>query len=391
MEPTTQPIGLHHVRSADPAEALDFGRLSERFPHRFDGRGDRELEKQAFDAESDLERERAIWELADRRGSDVVHLLQQMFKEELTVEVRKAILWLLLQVGAPADELALHTDDADVALADWARCLLADLTGSAHKSLYRQVSVSEAGAFDQTLPLMISGSVLVEIGTGEYARVALSPLWFESIMGRVLACTNQSTIRTDLVIEKRLEGLHLDGSAHFELFKFRGLTAELGNDRFEHTYQSLSNRRFYPSGVVEDGWAVEVPVELARIAVTEIPAKTEAAVVGSGPRAKRLKRSERPFVQSVRGRYSGWASVNLDRILSEGEVRAGTVQLSTPTDPIAGPMTNARLFGIFRGTLGNQTGEGDQADLNAIPCHGTVDGVHDLHMDGTQTPDPFAS
>jgi hypothetical protein len=52
-------------------------------------------------------------------------------------------------------------------------------------------------------------------------------------------------------------------------------------------------------------------------------------------------------------------------------------------------MTNARLFGLFRGKLGNVTGN-SVAELNSIPCHGTTEGVLDLNLDGSRVDDAFA-
>jgi hypothetical protein len=49
------------------------------------------------------------------------------------------------------------------------------------------------------------------------------------------------------------------------------------------------------------------------------------------------------------------------------------VQLANPSDPIAGPATNTKMYGTFRGKAGDFTGA-DAFTLNAIKCHGRADG-----------------
>ena len=204
-----------------------------------------------------------------------------------------------------------------------------------------------------------------------------------------MACTNASTITTDLVIEKAVRGMHPDGSDHYEIFKFRGMSSELSETQLEHHYVSSMSRAFYPSGIVEEGPSAAEPIELQRVAATAFSRPGEFAIGGDGARARRLATADRlPFVKSVRGRYFGWAAVNIPAVLQAGTVGAGHVQLSNPTGAVSGPMTNARLYGIFRGKVSDHTGSG-AASVNLVPCHGTLDGEHDLHCDGIKAPDPF--
>lgn len=376
------PLDPH--ASNDPAGHLDFGRLSRDAFLPFDSRSQAELRTAAFDQPSALERERALWALADRAGADAADTIVAYVANEPDRDARIGALWLLVQtLGTPAIEhlaRCFETDD-DPELRDWSSTLLGDLTGEARSSLYTTVNVDEDRTFDQTVPLKICGSVIVQVPTIGLTRAVLSPLWFEKILGRVLASTNQRTIATDLVIEKAVKGMRVDGSTYYESFLFRGMSMPLGDRFYEHNYLSLMVRDFYPSGTVEEGEPVGVPIAAERAALTEFGRKGEFRFVGEGDRAERMRSAELPFVRSVRGRYSGWAAVNLETVATTGHVPAGSVQLSNPTDPISGPMTNAKLFGLFRGKAGDLTGDG-VIDLNHIHCHGTTSGELDLSCGG---------
>jgi hypothetical protein len=378
------------ARYHDPAEYLDFARpLAANFLP-YDSRSQSRLEAAAFDSETALERERALWELADRAGASVLPVVRRFLGAEPERTPRQTALWLALKTAGP-EALPLLEEfrgDADPEVADWARVLHADISGSAPERVYTTAHVEETGHFDQTVPLLISGHVVVtglDVGP---MRAVLSPLWFDSILGRVLASTNVKTFATDLTIEKELKGLHADGTPHYEIFPFRGISVEYEGNLVEHNYLSETIRAFYPSGIVEKGAAAGVPVSLARVAATALARQGEVEIQGDGERADRLRAAPMPFVQSVRGRFFGWAAANLEAILEAGIVGAGHVQLSNPTDPVAGPMTNAKLYGTFRGKSGDYTGAG-RMTLNAIKCHGTPDGHVDLHADGTGMPDPF--
>lgn len=373
----------------DPAEFLDFARPVTTDAVRFDTRTDEQLREAVFSEQTALERERALWEYADRHGSQAQELVFSFIRAEPDRAARAQALWLLQRTAGneAADLLSNFFNDHDPEVADWSRVLSGELTGESVPSVYNRARVHEDRTFDQTLPLLISGYALVNAPEVGRMLVTLSPLWFDSILGRVMACTNTRTFMTDLVIEKALEDLHPDGSTHYEIFKFKGFSFRLTERVQEHHYESLTMRRFYPSGIVEEGDSVMIPVPLARIAGTETTGSLRYTVEGEGARADRIR--DAGFVHTVRGRYFGWAAINLDAVLSTGRVAPGFVQLSNPTDPIAGPMTNTRLYGTFRGKIGDLTGDG-VLDVNTTPCHGTEDGEHDLHCDGSRVEDPFA-
>ncbi|GAA1239357.1 hypothetical protein GCM10009676_25010 [Prauserella halophila] len=372
-------------RYNDPAEYLDFARpITEKFLP-YDSRSTTELREVAEGHDSALERERALWEVADRDPSGALTFIDHVIGTEVSRDVRSGALWLALRsVGSESlPTLEKYTEDADPEVADWARVLIGDITGQQPQRLYQEAEVEETGYFDQTVPLIIGGKVIMVMPGVGAVRAVLSPLWFDSILGRVLASTNAETIRTDLTIEKELKGLHEDGTSHYEIFPFRGLSVEYEGNNLEHNYLSETMRPFYPSGSLGQGEVVEVPVSLGRIALTSLARNGEVSIEGDGPRAQRLREADMPFVQSVRGRYFGWAAVNLERAFDRGTVGAGDVQLSNPTDPVAGPMTNAKLYGSFRGKAGDYTGSGKYT-LNSIKCHGKPDGSIDVVENGAE-------
>ncbi|MFT7837016.1 hypothetical protein Q5530_12780 [Saccharothrix sp. BKS2] len=381
---TSTPIGIAaHVSSTerfhDPVEHLDFARPMAENYLPYDSRSEAELRTAAFEEETALERERALWELADRQGAGALPAIQDYVDREPDGLARSGALWLgLKSAGAQsAGLLESHRDDDDPEVADWARVLYADATATAPNRVYGVAEVEETGNFDQTVPLIISGYTTVVFPELGAVRVVLSPKWFDSIMGRVLASTNVRNFQTDLTIEKMLEGLHDDGTPHYEIYPFRGFSVEYDKKYWEHNYLSQTLRDFYPSGIVEQGEAVQVPISLERIAFTELAPKGTAEILGQGERADRIRGADFGFVQSVRGRYFGWAAVNLQAAVEAGRVTAGHVQLSNPTDPVSGPMTNAKLFGTFRGKSGDYLGKGHMT-LNHVKCHGKADGTTDV-------------
>ena len=382
------------VSFTDPAEYFDFGRpTAAPDAARFDNRSDKALEKAAFSDATPLLRERALWELVDRQGASAHDVVSRFMASEEDRACRAHALWLL-QKTADAEtvsRLSSYFNDEDPEVAEWSRLLVEELIGEpVEPARARGAIVHEDRTFDQTLPLLIAGQTLITVPQLGRIQVTLSPLWFEQILGRVMACTNRATFASNLVIEKAMDGLHADGSTHYEIFMFKGISYELKpNALYEHHYESVQTRPFYPSGTVEEGQSIPVAVPLNRVAGTTIGGVGVGAcsqLVGEGPRAERMQ--EEGFVTSVRGRYSGWAAVNLDTILETNFVPPGAVQLSNPTHEIAGPMTNAVLFGTFRGKLSDHSGDG-YLDVNTIPCHGTVDGEHDLHCDGSKVEDPY--
>ena len=85
----------------------------------------------------------------------------------------------------------------------------------------------------------------------------------------------------------------------------------------------------------------------------------------------------------VRGRFQGWAYVNLKRVVENGGsfLFPGNSILSTLHHPEVGPLTNTFLTGTFKGKVLDWDGDG-KLDLNYLPSYATRDGEIDSNLDG---------
>ena len=285
---------------ADPVEGLDFAIPLADNSRRFDTRSDAQLATAAFESPAPVERERAIWEFADRSPDAALSVVAEFAHKEKLRPLRSGALWLLQRTAknSAVTLLADFLNDPDPEVADWSRTLTEEFSGTQVGGSYSKLMAVETGAFDQTLPLFIAGHILIAIPGMGSIKVTMSPLWFESIMGRVMACTNANTVMEDLVIEKCLSGLHPDQSDHYEIFKFKGLSNQISDRFYQHQYESLMMRRFYPSLHVEQGVSISVPVSLQRVAVTEFDSASNYQVLDIGPRSARLRSSS--FVHCAR-------------------------------------------------------------------------------------------
>ncbi|HEX6292814.1 MAG TPA: HEAT repeat domain-containing protein [Herpetosiphonaceae bacterium] len=379
----------------DIAERFRFGAPASAQLANFDQRSDAQLLQTAAEHTSALERERALWEYAHRNQAAALPVLAQHFKIETDASVRWNLLWLMVKsADAAAVVPVLHDalNDPDREVRDWATLFLEELTGEQYPTIYNSLQYHNSGNFDQTLPLQIAGFADVRLPGMGWVQARLSPQWFASILGRVMACTNVESFMTDLVIEKEIVNYHEDGTPHYETFMFRGASYPVSETVTQHIYESNTMRPFYHSGKVKEGVPVMTPVALARAAGTErlrpknlANIDISAADGEEGARGQRLR--EGGIVRSVRGRFWGWAYTDLNRYLASGTIEPGTVQLVSTADPVVGKMANTVIYGTFRGKLGDLNGDGT-LDVNLIPCHGTLDGELDLNLDGIADSDP---
>jgi len=367
--------------SLDPSEHFEFSRPPKGQIHRFDTRSDSEIAEVALHHDSSLERERALWEYADRHESAAMPLLRQAAQHDTDAAVRCSTLWALQKfAGAPAaNVIAASLIDDHPEVADWAALLTRECTSvDVQPRQKRAFRYDPTNPFDQTLPLMIAGYARVRVAGVGSIQATLSPQWFEAIMGRVMACTRRETFDTDLVIEKCIYGYHPDRSNHYETYMFRGFTTHLAEGVAYHQYEGRGEHTFYPSGKVEEITQeplTGVMVNMARCAVT--------ITIGDPDRDRQR------IVQSVRGRYMGAAYVNTARVFENNmTLGPGMVQLSDWAHPIAGPLTNTFLFGTFRGKLSDLNHDG-LLDVNTEPCHATFTGQPDFDLDGKADGDPF--
>lgn len=381
VHPFVIPVDPEFV-SLDPADRIPFVRPPRNGVNRLDPRSDGDLKQVMFDHESAMERERAIWEYADRHRADVLPLLSEVAQSERDPSLRWSTLWAAQKFSGLEclDLLRKFTLDEHPEVRSWAALLIREITGPTPDLAdeTRPAKIDESNPFDQTLPLTISGYARVLVPGMGWIEATLSPKWFEAIMGRVMACTRMDTFTSDLVIEKRIKGYHPDGSDHYEIYPFRGHTQQLAPDVYAHYYQSETRHTFYPSGKVED--ASEEP--LANVIVNiQRGAGSELSILREDP--------SRRVVRSVRGRYAGAAYINLARVLSNSmQIGPGEVQLSNFHHPQVRSLTNTQLFGTFKGKLSDIDGDGC-LDVNTERCHGTLDGELDYDLDGIPDRDPF--
>ena len=367
---------LEHTSEAalDPSERMEFSCPPAQGVGRFDSRSNDELIGQLRSNVSAMERERAAWEFADRCGYAALPILKNFVKTDPDADVRSSGLWLLQKTSGHQTEEVLTAGLGDDApeVRDWARLLLRELRGIGPFVQERAaLAIDRSNPFDQTLPLKIAGYARVLAPGMGWLQATLSPKWFEAIMGRVMACTRAETFNSDLVIEKRISDFYADSSPHYDTFLFRGLTTELSPDVYYHQYEGRSTQPFYPSGKVA--------------APDEPPITTAGALVQRVAMTVRIPNeldASRPLVQSVRGKYMGFAHANVPRILANGmKVGAGEVQLVGPANPSVGKFANTFLFGTFKGKLSDLNADG-HLDVNTERCHATLDGELDTDLDG---------
>jgi hypothetical protein len=374
-----------HPSSRDPADRIAFNRASTNALIRFDGRSLEELRRVAFNDPDATERERAAWEYADRLGADAAPMLIEVASSDPDVSLRAGVLWLLQKVGADrlADALDRFRSDPEDEVAEWADLLLSEISGAEQNRFKKPLRFDASNAFDQTLPLRIAGHAQTVIpGLGQ-VQATLSPMWFERIMGRVMACTRSETFATDLIIEKRQKDFHEDGSDYFEIYHFRGVSRDVAPNVALHNYVGLGAHKFFTSGRVGDSSQPvldDVTVAVRRAALTvRVPLLPSEIAPRAGLRA---------VVHSVRGQFDGYAYVNVARLLAGGmKLGAGEVQLTDIHHPVAGPLTNTVLFGTFKGKLADLDGDG-WSDVNTEPCHATASGELDYNLDGLPDEDP---
>lgn len=380
----------------DPANNISFiGATNDYKTESFDKRTNEQLLKDALTLPDSLERERAMWEYCLRENDDALEKINLFFQNEKDKKVKWNLLWLAVTAAGkeatPLLNLALKAEESEVR--DWARVYLEELTGKEYGMEYSSAVYRDDRTFDQTIPLQIAGYADVNVPGVGWVQAKLSPRWFDSILGRVLACTNTDTFMTNLVIEKEIKNYNTDGSHHYEPFIFRGVSYSIDKYLTKHIYESNTTRPFYPSGKVKEGEKPHLlAVSLDRVAVTCKAYPQEAGITLSTEQGTMTERGSKlmseGFVRSVRGRFKGWAYTDLSRFMETGTIEPGTVQLTNTTDPVNGHLTNTVVYGTFRGKAGDYNGDG-KIDINEVPCHATVEGLLDLNLDGEADRDPF--
>lgn len=375
----------------EESEAMTFNSMVLDLPT-LDGRTVRDLETAKNTDPSPLERERAIWELAYRDIPNKLDMIIKAFRNEDDPRVRYNLLWLARKLaGGDATTLveAAMTDE-DREVRDWARLHMSQITGRVYEPECNVGVVVRGCQYDQTLPLEVSGFGVMSLD-GADMRAVLSPLWFERIQGRVMACPRRQTFMTDLMVEKAHFNYHEDGSDHYELYPFAGKSWWSDENTAHHRLLATPTQRTYLSGKVgedRDNY-VETTAALARAANT---IRRPAAVIARdkdevlSPDARKPM-AEASIVSHVSGQYFGWGYASTKHFLANNDFLPGTVQLISPTAKETRHLMNWYMCGTFRGKTSDHNKDG-YLDVNEIVCHGSPDGRLDYYGDGTFAEDP---
>lgn len=376
----------------EESETLTFNSMILDLPC-LDGRSIRELESAAANHSSALERERAIWELAYRGISNPLDMIAKAFRREEDRRVRYNLLWLARKLAGADARTIVETalTDQDCEVRDWARLHIGEMTRTRMESEFNTGVVVRGRQYDQTLPLEVSGFGVMSID-GADMRVTLSPLWFEQIQGRVMACPRRDTFMTNLCVEKAHANYWEDGSDHYEIYPFAGKSWWSNEYTAQHRLLASPMMRTYLSGKVGEDPTnyVAAPAALARAAMTERRDALVYAREPDEPVPQSILPSammEASIVSHVSGQYFGWAFASLKHFQENNDFLPGTVQLISPTNRDTQHLVNWYMCGTFRGKTTDHNQDG-YLDINEIVCHGAPDGRLDYYGDGTMAEDP---
>jgi hypothetical protein len=364
---------------------------SKAIPHRWFRR--RHLSHAATRVSDPVVRDQAVWELTTLKEEWALDCLMESTRTALSRDLTISALLAVQKLSALAPKKALCffkelERHFDVEISEWA-CLLANELNACMEGDYDILKnpVSErpfvhrgSQRFDVTLPLIFQCNAYTKIGPSTFPTM-ISPRWFSSIFGKAMACVRQDTFCNRLVLEKCVQGLHPDGSAHYEHFPFSGSTHKVSRHLNLHNYWAQLYRPFYTSGrteVVSDNFPVvrNVAMTFARIAYTITP--------------ERYQMPSGPLPESVRGVFFGYGHIRPKVLLKrKTKIDAGEFQLSSKVNPSTGRAANTRFYGTFFGKISDLDGDG-QLDFNSIPVHCDHLGNLDYDGNGSMRPDPIS-
>lgn len=339
-------------------------------------RTDEELAEDGLHHPDPVIREHSLYQLITRRGSDALQTAEQALFGDPDAQLRINVMWLLEGVAHERCRgfgLALM-NDRDARVREWARvfCWEKQWTPQDFR-VPREFRSYENRTFDETLYLHIQCHLFVRLKPSNdlWGHINLSPQMLARVYGQALACPVTATREHTLVIAKTLQGLHDDGSEHYESFLFRGFTDRTTPHSGKFYFEANARRPFYKSGRADDpseGVIEDVPIPFAR--------------EGEWYLNKYMPLQGGDAIEYVRGVFQGWAYVNVDRVMSSGGdlLFPGNSVLSTLHHPDVGPMTNAFLAGSFKGKVIDWDGDG-VLDLNYLPAHATRNGEVDSNCD----------
>jgi hypothetical protein len=342
----------------------------------------------------DIRADQEIWSQVRKENPDVARIVQRIREMKPGRGRVSGLLALrkLMDRAPDTVESAIRsfaTDPAlnDTDLAEWARVSLQELailrgaeSGAvlADSASRRPVHYRPGQVFDVTMPLFFECRAITRIGLVEI-ETQISPLWFTEIFGDAMAMVNARTFHSALVLEKEVEGLHPDGSKHYEHFPFSGETTQISPSVHRHNYWATVQRPFYASGKVEevtDGKPVYPSNSMTFFRLAHTFTNARYAV------------GDTPMPESVRGIFFGFGHAEpLQLIKKAGNLGVGDFQISPRINPHTGEEANTIFYGTFFGKLQGMAETGEIA-MNARPSHCNVNGQHDYDGDGSMKPDP---
>lgn len=380
MTPTLAFAEEVRARALRPTEGDPIVRFSEsmkRIAFSLEARSHEELEVAGRTHPDPVMREHALYQLITRRGTSALEVAEAALFDDTDAQLRINVLWLLENVPSPRcrDFALALMQDRDARVREWARVFCWEMGWTPQDFRVARKAVSHEGrTFDETLFLHIQCHLYVRLRPANdlWGHIILSPQVLARVYGQALACPITRTRERELVIAKTLQGLHDDGSEHYESFLFRGFTDRSSSQSGKFYFEASAPRPFYKSGRADDlsdGVVENVPIPFARegewFTNAHMPLKDDYAI------------------EYVRGLFQGWAFVNVERMMEAGGnlLVPGNSVLGTLHHPEVAPYTNTFLAGSFKGKVLDWDGDG-VLDLNYLPAHATAAGEVDSDLDG---------
>jgi hypothetical protein len=339
-------------------------------------RSDEELEAMGRTHSDAAMREHALFQLIIRKGQGALALAEEAVFGDPDASLRINVLWALEDIvgdGAKRFGIAL-ANDSNARVREWARvfCWEKQWLDEDFRTA-RECKYYEGKTFDEVLLLHIQAHLYVRLQSSNdlWGHIVLSPQMLARIYGQAHACPVSETRERELVIAKTLQGLHEDGSDHYESFLFRGFTDRTSALSGNFYFEASTPRPFYKSGRADDpsqGVVEDVVIPFAR--------------EGQWFLNPHLQIRQKPAIEYVRGLFQGWAYVNLDQVVADGGdlLVPGNSVLGTLHHPEVGDMTNTFLSGSFKGKLQDWDGDG-MLDFNYLPAYATRKGEVDSNLD----------
>lgn len=342
-----------------------------------DTRTDEELIQDGLHHGDAVIREQALYTLAHRQGDDAFETLKSAALRDPDPQVRINVLWLMenLRKDECAELGRLLAKDENPRVREWARVFAWEMGWSNEDfRTATQAMHWPNRTFDQTIYLHIQCDVYVRLAESNelWGHLVMSPQMLARVYGQAYACPIFKTREKEIVIAKTLDGLHADGSSHYECFLFRGFTERTTETTGNFYFETHTKRPFFLSGKADDtseGVVDEITIPFAREGQWFL--NPNIAVNGVHP------------IEYVRGLFQGWGFVNFARIQSEGGEYfwPGNSVLSTLHHPEVGARTNAFISGHFKGKVLDWNNDGI-LDLNYLQSPSTAAGEVDSDFDG---------